>query len=68
MDWVPTNWSEGSEYYSPPVTDIVQEIVDRPAWVSGNDLALIVEIYAGKREAVSYDGNSADAPELCVFH
>lgn len=67
-DWVPSAWSEGVEYFSSPVTDIVQEIVDRPGWNSGNDLALIIETYAGERDAVSYDNDASDAPLLCVYY
>jgi type IV pilus assembly protein PilY1 len=33
-------WTDGSQYDSPDITDIIQEIVDRVGWSSGNALVL----------------------------
>jgi len=50
---------------TPELKTIVQEIVDRGAWVSGNAMAFIIT-GSGHRTAKSYDGSSGDAPLLHV--
>ncbi len=47
------------------ISSIVQEIVDRGGWASGNSMVLIVE-GSGKRVAEAYDGESANAPLLVI--
>jgi hypothetical protein len=44
---------------------VIQEIVSRPGWVSGNALALIVT-GSGKRTAESFNGDAAGAALLHV--
>ena len=50
------------------ITEIVQEIIDRPGWSSGNDLSLIMFSESGtpRREFVSWDGNWED-PWIVVW-
>jgi hypothetical protein len=43
----------------------VQEIVDRPGWVSGDPLAFIVS-GSGRRTAVAFNGGAALAPKLHI--
>jgi hypothetical protein len=43
----------------------VQEIIDRPGWVSGNPLAFIVT-GSGRRTAVAFNGGAALAPRLHI--
>jgi len=50
---------------TPDLTAIVQEIVDRPGWVSGNAMAFIIT-GSGHRTAKSYNGASGSAPLLHV--
>jgi hypothetical protein len=50
---------------TPDLTAIVQEIVDRPGWASGNAMAFILQ-GIGRRTAVAYDQDSAKAPLLHV--
>lgn len=51
---------------SPDLSSIIQEIVDRSGWASGNALVIIVT-GSGKRVAESYRGGGADlAPRLFV--
>lgn len=38
--WNPPAWVAGTVYTSPDLVLVIQEIIDRPGWVSGNDLAL----------------------------
>jgi type IV pilus assembly protein PilY1 len=53
---------------SPSITSLVQEIVDRPGWVSGNDMAFVVMGTSStvRREVEAWDGESAAAPLLRV--
>jgi hypothetical protein len=44
---------------------LVQEVVDRPSWESGNALAFIVS-GSGNRRTESYEGIQAGAPLLHV--
>jgi hypothetical protein len=50
---------------TPDLSDIVQEIVDRTGWSSGNEMAFIIE-GSGQRKTKSYDGNRVVAPLLHV--
>ena len=47
------------------LSSIVQEIVDRPGWVPGNSMALIIE-GSGQRVTKSFEGQSGSAPLLHV--
>ncbi len=53
--------------YSPNVAPIIQEIVDRGGWTSGNDMVFFVE-GTGSRSAESYDGEPENAPNLLVAY
>ena len=50
---------------TPDLSALLQEIVDRPGWRSGNAVALILS-GAGRRTARAYDGLQAGAPLLHV--
>jgi hypothetical protein len=50
---------------TPDLEAIVQEIVNRPGWVSGNSLAIIVN-GTGRRTAEAFDGVAAAAPLLHI--
>ena len=66
--WVPPTWNTGDsgpDQRSPDVSMVIQEIVNRPGWTSGNALVLIVS-GSGTRRSESYDGNSLAAPLLHV--
>jgi PKD repeat protein len=67
--WVPSNaWSSGqagTDQRTPDLTAIIQEIVNRTNWASGNALALIIS-GTGTRTAYSYDGNAASAALLHI--
>lgn len=67
VNWTPAAWSIGVEYDSPNLASIVQEIVDRPGWASGNRLCIIIGSHATERRtAWAYNGAPADAPVLTV--
>jgi len=35
-------WSYGVQYSSPDITSVIQEIVNRPGWVAGNDILIFI--------------------------
>ena len=59
------SWSSNSNYQTPDLSSVIQEVVDRGGWSSGNDMVIIVS-GTGKRVAESYNGESANAPLLHV--
>ena len=67
--WAPPTWSildeEGPAQRTPDLAAVIQEIVNRPGWLSGNALVLIIT-GTGKRVAKSYDGMATAAPMLHV--
>lgn len=69
VTWSPPAWTlageAGLRQQSPDLSSIIQEIVNRPGWVSGNALALIIT-GTGERVATSFDGDRSGAPLLHV--
>jgi uncharacterized protein YjiK len=66
--WAPTPWTAGeagSNERSPDLTPVVQEVIDRGGWASGNAMAFILT-GSGHRTAVAYDGAAAKAAVLHV--
>ena len=53
---------------TPPLTAIVQEIVTRAGWSSGNAMAFIIQGSKGQRRPISYNQDSALAPLLKVTY
>jgi hypothetical protein len=69
VTWSPGAWvgigDAGLAQRSSDLAGIVQEIVNRPGWTSGNSLVLLVT-GSGQRVAVSHNQNPAAAPLLHV--
>lgn len=69
VSWSPSAWSTvgeaGPNQRTPDLSAVIQEIVNRPGWASGNALAIIVT-GTGHRTARSYDGRAAGAALLHV--
>ena len=67
--WSPLAWSTagdaGPDQQTPDISQIIQEIVNRADWVSGNSLAVIIT-GTGKRVAEAYEGDQGGAPLLHV--
>jgi hypothetical protein len=67
--WSPASWTTvgaaGADQRSSDIGAVIQEIVNRPGWVQGNALAIII-IGTGERIAESYNGDQAGAPLLHV--
>ncbi|HEY1031018.1 MAG TPA: alkaline phosphatase PhoX [Flavipsychrobacter sp.] len=55
----------GADQRSTNIAKLLQKIVDRDGWNSGNSVAFFIT-GTGLREAESYDGSPADAPKLIV--
>ena len=67
--WSPVPWTgvgdAGPDQQTPNIASVVQEIVGRSGWASGNSLVIIIT-GTGERVAESYNGVSAAAPLLHV--
>lgn len=64
--WSPGPWTTTSERHkTPDLSGIVQEIVNRAGWSSGNSMVIVVS-GSGVRTAESYDGEAANAPILRI--
>ena len=61
-------WSFPDEIHiSPSLNPVVQEIVNRSGWQSGNALAFIIT-GEGTRSAEAYDGQEEQAPMLQIIY
>jgi hypothetical protein len=67
--WTPERWSEvgeaGLAQRTPDLSALVQEIVARPGWLAGNDMAFIVS-GTGSRTAEAFEGATGSAPVLHI--
>lgn len=60
-----TDWTAGTNYQSPDLTAVVQEIANRSDWCGGNAMAFLLS-GVGQRIAASYDAGSSTAPTLVI--
>jgi hypothetical protein len=69
VSWSVPPWSSvgvsGPAQRSPDIASVIQQIVDRPGWTSGNALALII-IGTGRRTAEAFESGAATAAWLHV--
>jgi len=69
VPWAPAAWptvgAAGPDQRTPSIAAVVQEIVGRTGWASGNALVILIS-GTGKRVAESYNGDRAGAPLLHV--
>ncbi|HSL44237.1 MAG TPA: right-handed parallel beta-helix repeat-containing protein [Anaerolineales bacterium] len=56
-----------AKWQTPDLSPIVQEIVDRPGWISGNSIVIMVS-GSGERTAEAYDGEPPAAPKLVLTY
>ncbi len=67
--WSPPDWptvgAVASAQRTPNLGAVIQEIVDRPGWSSGNSLVLLIT-GTGRRTAESFEGSPGTAPLLHV--
>jgi len=67
--WIPPQWSVASESFkTSDITTIVQEIIDRGGWASGNSMGFIIEQVTGTRIAETADGDSSKSPRLNIVY
>lgn len=61
------SWTLNTNYNTPDLSALVQEVVDRSGWASGNSLAIITQaVLTGEREAYTWDDVTSYAPLLYV--
>jgi Secretion system C-terminal sorting domain len=68
--WSPPNWMAGNSGAAQQTNDIsaiLQEIIDRDGYVTGNAIAIIID-GVGKRTARSFDNANGGAAILCVTY
>jgi hypothetical protein len=63
-EWLTVD-EEGPDQRTSDISAVIQEIVDRPGWVSGNSLALIIT-GSGENTAESFDGEPEAAALLHI--
>jgi len=71
VSWnIVVKWIKNNTYQTPDLSPIIQEMVNRAGWVSGNAIALLFQsdVFDEKRRAVSHDKNTSQAPLLQVEH
>lgn len=59
------SWTDGVLYDTPDLTSIVQEIVSRGGWASGNAMVFVIS-GSGQRRADTYNETTTNAPLLHV--
>jgi hypothetical protein len=69
VSWAPSAWNvvneAGAAQRTPNLAAVIQQLVNRSGWVSGNAMTFIVT-GTGKRTAHSYESSPAFAPRLVV--
>lgn len=70
VDWEPEDWDTiDVEHQTPDLSAIIQELVDREGWESGNHIAIISLPQAGnRRTAHSYNGDPTKAATLTISY
>lgn len=63
-----TTYTDGQNIDSPNIASVIQEVVDRGGWNSGNALSLILTPVSGAKYAYSYYGSATNAPELILTY
>ena len=69
VPWSPPPWTvigeAGANQRTPNLAGVIQEIVNRPGWASGNAVAVIIT-GTGRRTAEAFESGAAIAPELHI--
>jgi hypothetical protein len=68
VPWQPAPWTmgqAGAAQLTPNLAALVQDVVTRPGWASGNALVFLIS-GTGHRTANSFNGASASAPRLTI--
>ena len=67
VSWTPGAWTIGTTYKTSNFASVVEEIVSRSDWSSGQDIALLIE-GTGKRVADSFDESGGIPAKLVVVY
>ena len=71
-DWDPPAWVDNTSYTSPSIVAVIQEIIDRAGWASGNALSILHRNDGSADLSIiifdSYDALPADAPKLDITY
>lgn len=67
--WSPSaDWNrDGLKKQTPDLSAVIQQVVNRSGWNSGNALSIIIN-GTGQRTAYSYNGSSSLAPKLVITY
>ena len=69
-NWSPTPWINAAMYQTPDLAAIVQEIVNRPDWSSGNALSFIVlddgTLDGANRKATAFDWSPTQSAQISI--
>ena len=79
VDWdAIAAWTANADYDSPEIKTVIQEIIDRGSWASGNDIVIFWDDFADRsvpdatydafRQAYSYNGSATYAPKLVITY
>ena len=62
------SWSSGQSIISPNFSSVVQAVIDRPGWSSGNSMAIILVPDSGLKSIYQHTGAGTNAPKLHVTY
>lgn len=65
VTWKPSAWATGTNYDTPDLTSVVQEVVNRNGWAANQSMVFIIT-GSGSRSADSYEGSTSTAPLLHI--
>jgi hypothetical protein len=75
VNYAPGHWLASSDYNSADISTVIQEVIDRNGWATGNAIVIFWEDYDNRstgfnsyRGALSYDGSTNYAPKLVVTY
>jgi len=69
VDWDIATFTNGTEYDSPDIKTVIQEIIDRAGWVSGNNITILIDNDGGSDRRMvfhSYDEVTYAEPKLVI--
>ena len=67
VNWTATNIGTATWCNSPDIATVIQEIIDRAGWSSGNDIAIILDTLSASGMIIrAYDGGTGDYPSITI--
>lgn len=68
--WAPTSWTAGSAYASADLRNVVQQVVARAGWASGNAATVFIDgsSLSAARRAFAYENDATKAVRLSVTY